>query len=207
MVTALIGLLGAVAVMVATPPAARTFALVSFPLQTLMSVLVPFFGVLMASDLHRTRHEPRVTPMLLAAALVAVAFALFGVLVCTVAIAVFPSDAPDRWQHVGAIVVGNIVVQGVAQSVGTGLGLLLRWPAAAMIGTIVLPLGLWLSLGAVDVLRPTQAWLTPFAAAPNLLSGQMAPSNWAQLLVIVSIWGIGLNAVGAIRTKRSLSGA
>jgi len=76
----------------------------------------------------------------------------------------------------------------------------------AMIGTIVLPLGLWLILGAVDLVRPAQAWLTPFAAAPNLLSGQMTPLTWAQLLVIVLIWGVGLNAAGAVRTNR-LAGA
>ena len=206
MITALIGVLAAVAVTVGTPPAGRTFAMITFPVQMLMSVLVPFFGVLLASDLRRARQGARVARMLLAAATVAAAFALFGVLVCTIAIAVFPSEAQDRWQYVGAVVVGSILVQVVAQSVGTGLGLLLRSTAVAMIGTIVLPLGVWLILGAVDALRPAQAWLTPFAAAPNLLSGQMSPENWAQLLVIFSIWGIGLNAAGAVRIRRSAGG-
>ena len=197
-ITALIGVLAAVAVIAFTPPASRTFALVAFPVQTLMSVLVPFSGVLLASDLHRARREAKVAPMLLAAAMVAAAFALFGVLVCTIAIAVAPSEVVQgRWQYVGAIVVGSLVVQVVAQFVGTGLGLLLRSRAVAMIGTIVLPLGTWLILGAVDALSPAQAWLTPFAAAPKLLSGQMTPLNWAQVLVIVSIWGIGLNAAGS----------
>ena len=94
-------------------------------------------------------------------------------------------------------------MQLVAQSVGTGLGLLLRSTAAAMIGTIVLPLGVWLILGAFAALRPALAWLTPFAAAPILLTGRMVPLNWARLLVIVSIWGIGLNAAGASRIRRS----
>jgi hypothetical protein len=86
--TALIGLLAAVAVMVATPPAGRTFAVVSFPVQTLMSVLVPFFGVLLASDLHRSRHAAKVTPMLLGSD-GGRRLALFGVLVCTIALAAF----------------------------------------------------------------------------------------------------------------------
>ena len=205
-ITALIGVLAAVAVIAFTPPASRTFALVAFPVQTLMSVLVPFSGVLLASDLHRARRGAKVAPMLLAAAMVAAAFALFGVLVCTIATAVTPPEVVQgRWQYVGAIVVGSLVVQVVAQFVGTGLGLLLRSRAVAMIGTIVLPLGTWLVLGAVDALSSAQAWLTPFAAAPKLLSGQMTPLNWAQVLVIVSIWGIGLNAAGIIRTKRSTS--
>jgi hypothetical protein len=203
-ITALIGVLATLAVIAFTPPASRTFALVAFPVQTLMSVLVPFSGVLLASDLHRAQRGAKVAPMLLAAAMVAAAFALFGVLVCTIGIAVAPSDVVQgRWQYVGAIVVGSLVVQVVAQFVGTGLGLLLRSRAVAMIGTIVLPLGTWLILGAVDALSPAQAWLTPFAAAPKLLSGQMTPLNWAQVLVIVSIWGIGLNAAGIVRTRRS----
>ena len=98
-ITALIGVLAAVAVIAFTPPASRTFALVAFPVQTLMSVLVPFSGVLLASDLQRAQRGAKVAPMRVAAAMLAAAFALFGVLVCTIAIAVAPSEVVHgRWQ-------------------------------------------------------------------------------------------------------------
>ena len=111
--------------------------------------------------------------MLLAAIALAASFALFGILTCAIAVAVAKSDAPQgRWHHVVALVVGGVLVQVIAQLVGTGLGLLIRWPFLAMIGTIVLPLGLFLLLGTVGTTVSARAWLTPYASAPTLLSGQ-----------------------------------
>jgi hypothetical protein len=95
-----------------------------------------------------------------------------------------------------------VLVQIVAQLVGTGLGLLLRPAVIACLATIVLPLGLWFLLGSVAVLRPAQAWLTPFATAQVLLSARMSPWGWAQWLVVALLWGAALNAVGAARLKR-----
>jgi hypothetical protein len=66
----------------------------------------------------------------------------------------------------------------------------------------VLPLGLWFVLGSVTVLRPAQAWLTPYPSVQNLLSGAMSALAWAQWLVVVLLWGVALNAAGAARLKR-----
>src|SRR2546423_1659085 len=85
---------------------------------------------------------------------------------------------PRRWRHAGTVAVGGVLVQVVAQLVGTGLGLLLRSPVVAFLGSIVLPLGLWLALGAVDALRPAREWLTPYASVWHLLSGQMGGVRW-----------------------------
>ena len=109
---------------------------------------------------------------------------------------------PGPWQHVGTVVAGSVLVQVVAQLVGTGLGMLVRSPVVAFVLSIVLPLGLWLGLGAAGPLRPAQGWLTPYASAQNLLSGGMTPVNWAQWMVLVLLWGVGLNAVGAVVLRR-----
>jgi hypothetical protein len=106
------------------------------------------------------------------------------------------------WDHTASVAVCSVLVQVVAQPVGTGLGLLLRPVIVACLATIVLPLGLWFVLGSVDVLRPSQAWLTPYATFQNLLSGQMSALAWAQWFVVVLLWGAALNAVGAARLKR-----
>jgi hypothetical protein len=97
--------------------------------------------------------------------------------------------------------VGGVLVQVVAQLVGTGLGLLLRPVVVAFVATIVLPLGLWYVLGAVDALQPAQAWLTPYSSVRNLLSGRMSTAAWAHWLVVVLIWAVGLNAAGAARLR------
>jgi hypothetical protein len=53
----------------------------------------------------------------------------------------------------------------------------------------------------VDVLRPAQAF-TPYATVQNLLSGEMSAAKWAQWLIVLLIWGVGLNAAGAAWLKR-----
>ncbi|HEX5997741.1 MAG TPA: hypothetical protein VFY84_21585 [Jiangellales bacterium] len=202
-ITLLLGLSAAVAMTAAVQPDDRTFATLSDPVQSLMSVTVPFLGILLARDLHRAPRAARLTPTLLAATLLAAVIGVFGVMVCAAALAVASSDtAQDPWRHAGTIAVGSVLVQVVAQLVGTGLGLLLRSPVVAFLASIVLPLGLWFVLGGVDVLRPAQAWLTPYATARNLLSGRMSAVAWAQWLVVLLIWCVGLNAAGAGRLKR-----
>jgi hypothetical protein len=196
-ITLLAGMVCAVTVAAAAPPAERTFVTISAPTQSLMSVTVPFFGILLMSDLRRVRREARLVPTLVAALAVAVVVAAFGILVCVVVTAAAPSaGALGRWHHVGTIAVGSVLVQVIAQLVGTGLGLLIRSAVVAFIASIVLPLGLWVVLGATQSLRPAQAWLTPYATAQNLLSGQVSPVNWAQWLVVLLVWGVGLNAAG-----------
>lgn len=90
----------------------------------------------------------------------------------------------------------------VAGLVGTGLGLLLRSTVVAFLATIVLPLGLFGLLGAVDALRPAQPWLTPLGSVRNLLSGDMTVLRWAQWLCVLLLWGVGLNALGAALLNR-----
>lgn len=203
LITALVGLLSAVAVMASVEPSDRTFGTVAAPVQTLMSITVPFLGILMVSDLRAAQRWNEIIPTVLAAIVVAVGIAVFGILVCVVAVAVLPSAAvQDRWHQFGMIAVGSVLVQVLAQLVGTGLGLLVRSVVLAWIASLVLPLGLWLALGVVDSLSPAQAWLTPYAAATNLLSGQMSLVTWAQWLVVLLLWGVGLNVVGAAEARR-----
>ncbi|GIH90375.1 hypothetical protein Psi01_10050 [Planobispora siamensis] len=201
-ITLLLGLSAAAALAAALPPAERTLAGLSQAVQLLMSVTVPFFGVLLAHDLRRASRTTRIAPTLLGAVLLAAAVGAFGFLVCAAALAVVPSTAPAAWDHAGAIAVGGVLVQALAQLTGTGLGLLLRSPVIACLATIVLPLGLWYALGNVEALRPAQDWLTPFAGAQNLLSGQMSAVMWAQWLVVLTLWGRALNAAGVARLLR-----
>jgi hypothetical protein len=201
--TLLVGVLAAAGVASATPPADLTIAALSDPVQSLMSVVVPLTGILLAHDLRRAPRTTRLAPTLLAAALTAAAVGLFGFVACAVTVAVAGSTAPDPWQHAGTVAVGSVLVQVVARLVGTGLGLLLRSAVVAFILSIVLPLGLWFLLGAVDVLQPTQAWLTPYSTVRNLLSGRMGVLAWVQWVVVVLIWPVGLNAVGAALSRRN----
>jgi hypothetical protein len=203
-ITLLSGALAAIVMAATAHRADLTFAGLSQPAQSLMSIPAPLLGILLAGDLRRTPRGARVMPSLLAATLLAAAIGVFGVLVCAAALALaLPGAAQDPWGHVVTIAVGSVLVQVVAQLVGVGLGLLLRPAWLAFAASIVLPLGLWYVLGAVEVLRPAQAWLTPYGTVGNLLSGTMDPGRWAQWLAVFLIWGVGLNAVGAARLNRS----
>lgn len=203
-VTVLAGVVSAVAVISGSIPGERTIAAASGPVQSLMSITVPFLGVLLVQTVQRpVGRRAFIAPGLALAA--AVAVAVFGVVLCGLVTAVATSQAPGgRWHHAGAVAVGSLLVQIVAQLTGTGLGLLVRRPALACLLTIVLPTGLRLLLGALDALRPAQAWLTPYASAQHLLAGDMSPANWAQWLVMVAIWGFGLNLAG-LRRRASLT--
>jgi hypothetical protein len=193
--TLLGGLVVAVALTAALPPPERTFATVANPVQSLMSVAVPLLGILLVGDLRRTSGNSPV-PTVLAAVVMAAAIGLAGAGVCAAALAFAPSQ--DPWRHAGAIAGGGVPVQVLAVLVGTGLGMLLPSRLAAFLGTIVLPLGLWFALRGVAA----QAWLTPYAAVQNLLSGRMTAVMWAQWLVAFLLWGVGLNVAGAARLTR-----
>ncbi|MFC4016519.1 hypothetical protein ACFOW4_00940 [Micromonospora sp. GCM10011542] len=200
--TLLAGLLAGVALIAAANPADRTFAAFSDTVQSLMSVVVPLFGILLAHDLRRAPRPARVTPILLATIVLAAVVGVFGVLICAATLLLAPAEiAGQPWRHAGTVAVGSVLVQIVAGLVGTGLGLLLRSRVVAFLATIVLPLGLWALLGAVDALRPVQPWLTPYGSVRQLLSGDMSPLRWAQWLTVLLIWGVGLNALGAAVLK------
>jgi hypothetical protein len=202
-VTLLLGLLGAVAVAVGSPPTERTFSAVSGPTQSLMSIVVPLLGVLATAELRRPTRASEVLAVIAGALRPTLLIAVIGVVICAVVTALAPSAAAEgRWANAGVVVLGSLLVQGVAQLVGTGMGLLIRRPTLAYAATIVLPLGLWRLCGSVAVLQPAQAWLTPLPSVQHLLAGEMSPVRWAQWLVVLAIWGVGLNALGLARASR-----
>lgn len=170
----------------ALPPAERTFAALAFPVQSLMSVAVPFLGVLLVGDLRRAPRPVRVAPTLLAAALLAAAVGAAGALACAAALAAFSDTTAHSWRGAWAVALGCVLVQLLAQSVGTGLGLALRSPWVASAATIVLPMGLWFLLGADDALRPAREWLTPFATVGDQLSGATTALQRVQWLVVLA---------------------
>jgi hypothetical protein len=197
-ITLLAGLAVAVALTTDMPPAGRTFAALSNPVQSVMSIAVPLIGILLIHDRSRTA---RLAPTLVAATLLAVAIGVFGVLVAAGALAVAgPGATEDPWRHAGTVAVGGVLVQIVPVLFGTGLGLLLRSSVIAFLATIVLPIGLLLVLSGAETL---QAWLTPYGAVRNLLSGEMSPLRWAQWLVVLLIWGVTPNVVGAAISSRA----
>ena len=202
-VTLLLGLLGAIGVTAGSPPAERTFAAVSGPVQSLMSIVVPLLGVLATAELRRPRRASEVLAVIAGALVPALLIAAVGMLICAVTTALAPSAAPEgRWANAGVVVLGSLLVQGVAQLVGTGMGLLIRRPILAYAATIVLPLGLWRLCGSVAALQPAQAWLTPLPSVQHLLAGEMSPIRWAQWLTVLAIWGMGLNALGVAQVSR-----
>lgn len=200
-ITLSLGALTAVGVAAGSDPAERTFTALADPVQSLMSVVVPSFGILLAHDLRRAPGGVRLLPSLYGAALLAASIGAAGVLICSATL-VTAETGPDPWRHAATIAVGSVLVQAGAALVGTGLGLLVPSRMVAFLISIALPLGLWLLLGAVEALRTAQAWLTPYAAVRNLLSGEMSALEWAQWFVIFLLWGVGLNVAGS----RSLSG-
>lgn len=180
------------------------FGSISSIVHGLMSVLVPFLGVLWISDVRR---NPGVSLRsgYLSAMTVALGVGVFGVLAAAGGTAlrseywVSYTGVPEPWRQDGTVAVGGVIVQLVAQSVGTGFGLLIRNRAVAMVATIAVPLGLYLILGLSPAISPARDWLTPFAAVQHVFSTQMSALNWVQWLVIMLIWVVGLNLAGLAR--------
>jgi len=204
-ITLLLGAASAVAVTAGLPVQQRTFTGLLGPVQSLMSVTAPLVGIALVSPVHRYGPGWRPAPPLLTAVAVAVALGIVGSLLCAAALAVASSPATDRWGHLAASVLGALLVQVVAQLVGTGLGLLIRRRLVAFLASMVIPLGAWVALGAVDGLRPAQA-LTPFDHVPVLLAGEMTGARWGQWLAMVLIWCVGLNGAGLLRLRRRTTG-
>lgn len=201
-----VALIAAVALGVALPPAERTFAAVSAPVQSLLSIFVPFFGVLLTSDLRDGRRPgPRsgLGPTWMASGLVAIAFGLVGIALSAAATAFGPGGSGvDRWGSAGLLVVGSLIMQLVAAGVGTASGLLVRPVPVAELATIVVPLGCYLLLGTAPVLRSIREWTTPFAAVQRLFSGRLTVLDWLQWAVVVAVWVVGSNVVGSIVHRR-----
>jgi hypothetical protein len=196
--TLLVGVVFAVLVAVAAP--VPSGAVLASPAQLLMSVLVPLTGVLLAHDLTCDPNDRRrVSSVVLAAALYAAAVALAGFVVCVVVAALTPAAVIGAPDTVLSVALGGAGLQVTAQLVGTGLGFLVRSTVVAFLGTIVLPLGLWLLLGAIGPLAYLQQWLTPFGATPPLLSGDASVLDVLAWVVVLVLWGGLLNVAGASR--------
>ncbi|HLL66928.1 MAG TPA: hypothetical protein VK453_14500 [Micromonosporaceae bacterium] len=205
-VTLAVGVVAAMGIGTGLPPASRTFAAYADPVQSAMSVFVPFFGVLLARDLRGRGGTVRLTPSFAGGMLLGAIIGAWGGLLSALAVALMPSTAPDPWRHVGTVAVGGVLIQMIAFLVGMGFGLLLSPPLVACLATIVVPLGLWLLLGSVDVLRAAQAWLTPYPSVRTVLTGQMTALAWIKWAVVVLIWDGGLNAAGVARLRRTTAG-
>ncbi|QLQ36414.1 hypothetical protein [Micromonospora robiginosa] len=200
LVTVGAGALAAVALVVGLPPAERTAVAFGEPVHAFLSVPLPFVGVLLAADLRRAPGA-RVLPTLAGATVIAVAAGLVGDAIVLVALAASGSTAPDPWAHVGGVAVAGVLVQVLAQLVGTGLGLLVARPAWGCLATIVLPLGAYALLTPWGAARDR---LTPYGAMRGVLAE--AP-DWARWVSAALLWGVALNVVGVVvRRRRARAG-
>ncbi|WIM99748.1 hypothetical protein ACTOB_003410 [Actinoplanes oblitus] len=200
--TAGIGALAAVALPAGLPPAQRTFAEFAPQVQLLISVPLPFVGVLLGNDLRGTTGA-RVLPTLGGATLIAVVAGLAGDVFAAAATAASASTAPDPWAHAGGTALAGVLVQVLAQLIGTGLGLLIAGPVWGCLATMVLPLGAYALLAPVGAAR---GWLTPYGAARQVLTGTAGAAQWTGWLVVALLWGVALNAAGAARLARTPAG-
>jgi ABC-2 type transport system permease protein len=101
---------------------------------------------------------------LLASVIIAVAGAAYGVLISVLGTsAAAPAAAEGRWDAIGMIILGSVLVQLIAQLSGGGWALLLGSSAVAITADVVVPLGLWIVTSAVPGPQGTQDWLAPFA--------------------------------------------
>ena len=209
-----VGLLTAGLVAFTGPVRDHTFAVISFYTQSAISLPLPLVSVLIMTQEFGRRarsttpasassRDATITAKLLASALIAVAGASYGVLISVLATsaAAAPADQ-ERWDAVGLIILGSVLVQLIAQLSGAGWGLLLGSSVLAIAADVVVPLGLWILTGVVPGFHGVQAWLAPFASVRSVLSGHMDAQRWGQLGIIVLVWVIALNAAGILRVRR-----
>jgi hypothetical protein len=174
------------------PAAERTFAAVNAPTQMLISVITPFVGLLLATDVRPGR--AKVGPAVRVAYLFAVVAGAWGVVFSAVASAVTVSSAADVWANAATVAAGGLAVQAVATTTGLGLGALIRRPWLAGVATFA-PLLVAVILNAVPAVA---AWLTPAVNGPLLLAGDDAMA-WVREVVVLLIWGGGYAVAGAWR--------
>jgi hypothetical protein len=169
------------------------------PVQLAISVVVPFTGVLAVTGRRRPGSARRLTRPLLAAEGLAAGCALVGLLVAAAATAWSGGEWPSA-SGLALLAVGSVLVQLIAQSVGTACGLLLRRPSIAMAATIVIPMAVAVALGAIDPGGGLSRWLTPYGNAQALLAAEPTGA----LGVVAVLWCVLPNAVGArqLRTTR-----
>ena len=167
------------------------------PVQLVISIFVPFLGVLAVTGVRRPGSGRGLTRRLLAAESLAAGCALAGVALTAIAIAGSGGSWPPG-TVLAMLVVGSVLVQLIAQSTGTACGLLLRRPVVAMAATIVVPMGVTAVLSAIDPGGGLVGWLTPYGNAQALLAARPTVA----LAVVVVLWCVLPNLLGA-RTVRS----
>ncbi|MDG4806776.1 hypothetical protein O7634_08420 [Micromonospora sp. WMMD1120] len=202
LVTVVVGVVAATALVAGLPPAERTVVAFAEPVHAFISVPLPFIGVMLAHDLRKAPGAP-VLPTLAAATLIAVAAGVAGDAILGVALAASGSTAPDRWTYAGPIALTGVLVQLLAQLVGTGLGLLIARPLWACLATVVLPLGAYALLTPLGAVRDA---LTPYGALQQVLTEAPTGTGWVRWATAAVVWGVALNVVGAVvrcRTDRT----
>jgi hypothetical protein len=198
--TILLGASGAVAYMADPTDGGGTLAEAATTAQSLISIAMPVFGILLVRDLPRSA---RLVPTLLAVIIVSAAAGVLGALLGAAALAL-AGPGSSAWTGAAGVGAGGIAVQVIAGLVGTGFGLLVRRPVVAFLATIVVPLAAYAVLNATGGLAE---WLTPYGAAQSGLAAHPNATQWSKWLVVVLIWGVGLNTLGAARRRRAVPGA
>lgn len=174
-------------------PSAAVNALV----QLLMSVFIPFGGVLAVQGAVGDSLA-RMVIAIARSVLLAGGFALYGLGVSVLAGASV-GLAPDLGTF-GRLLLASVAVQVLAQLVGTGLGLLVRGPVLASALTVVVPLGVSVALTAIDPSGSLSERATPFGGASGLLA--LTSGAWPNWWPIAGVWGVGLNAFVLLRYER-----
>lgn len=204
-VTLLVGAVAALSAVMWSLSDSHTLRFVCSYVQIAMSLTAPLVGVLLVHHARCIGGRAALVAAYRTAMAVAVGIAVIGL-----AMSVWLLKDPDpytsghRWEDAGAIVVGSVLVQVITQLTGTGVGLLVRWPAVACLLVLVLQLGADRLFHDVGALRPAQAWLTLSPSAGPLLEGEMTGMGWVQSSVVVALW-VGLNLLGARAVSRRRS--
>jgi hypothetical protein len=190
---------------------ALTFSAASYYVQSAISLPLPWVSIVMMRDLSRRTASTSTFPPFgrlvaakqLASAVIAILGASYGIALSSLVTSLPAATLSDaQWAGFGSVVIGSILVQLIAQLCGAGFGLLIMSTEVAIVADVVVPLGLWLLTGRSPALHGVQAWVTPFASVDRLLSGEMDARGWAQVVVVVLIWVVGLNVAGVVRRRR-----
>lgn len=199
--TVALGAGAGIAIAAFAPPADRTFVAVQGTTQLVISVLLPLVGILLARDA-RDRRATTILPTAVASAAIAVRVSVAGLLAAVVATSAAAGTTPDRWHGAASLVAGGVLVQIGCVLVGVGRGLLIQRPWLAFVASAALPLGLYAALDVVAPLHAAREWLTPYASAQHLLSGTTTPIAWAQAVVVLLLWAVGLPVLGLAVARR-----
>ena len=181
-------------------PVDRTFAAIIAPVPLIMSVLTPFSTAALVFDLRDDRLPvTALRPRWIAAGIYGLLVGGVGAAVTALPRAVLGIEASGgAGADAVPAVVGSLLVQLIPAGIGCAAVLLIPRLWLACLSTVVVPLGCTLLLGFLTP-RGTADWLTPLGAAGHLVPGPMSIVNWAQWVVVVALWVVLPNAIGARR--------